>query len=44
MRRIPLSFEGFVYPRYFIREELRKRGVKLEEGLAEKYAMMFGVK
>ena len=26
------------YPRYFIRRELRKRGIKLEEGLAEKYA------
>lgn len=26
------------YPRYFIRRELRKRGIQLEDGLAEKYA------
>jgi hypothetical protein len=33
----------YIFPRYFIREELRKRGVKLEEGLAEKYAKELGI-
>jgi hypothetical protein len=34
----------YVYPRYFIRKELRKRGLKLEDGLAEKYAKELGIK
>jgi hypothetical protein len=36
--------EFYVYPRYFIRKELRKRGVHLDEGLAEKYAKELGIK
>lgn len=32
------------YPRYFIRQELRRRGFQLPEGLAEKYAAEFGIK
>ncbi len=32
-----------VHPRYFIRKELRKRGVKLEDGYAEKYARERGL-
>lgn len=32
------------YPRYFVRQELRRRGIQLPEGLAEKYAAEFGVK
>ncbi len=32
-----------VYPRYFVRKEIRKRGLELEEGLAEKYAEESGV-
>lgn len=32
------------YPRYFIRQELQRRGVQLPEGLAEKYAAEFGIK
>ena len=34
----------FVYPRYFIRKELRKRGLKIEDGLPEKYAKEIGIK
>lgn len=32
-----------VYPRYFIRQELRRRGIQIEEGLAEQYAKEFKV-
>lgn len=32
------------YPRYFISQELRRRGIQLPEGLAEKYATEFGIK
>ncbi|MBI2581452.1 hypothetical protein HYV85_06660 [Candidatus Woesearchaeota archaeon] len=32
------------YPRYFIRQELRRRGVQLPDGLAESYAMKFEIK
>lgn len=32
------------YPRYFIRRELRRRGVQLSEGVAERYAREFGIK
>lgn len=35
--------ENYVYPRYFIRKELRKRGVKLPKGKAEKYAKELGL-
>lgn len=31
------------YPRYFIRRELRKRGIQVEDGLAEQYAKELGV-
>src|SRR3989344_2747350 len=33
-----------IYPRYFIRKELRRRGLKLKEGLAEKYAKELKIK
>lgn len=33
----------FVFPKYFIRKELRKRGVELPEGLAENYAKELGL-
>jgi len=33
----------FVFPRYFVRKEVRKRGIELEEGLAEKYAKELGI-
>ncbi len=32
------------YPRYFIRQELRRRGVQLKDGLSEQYAKEFGIK
>ena len=35
---------SFVYPRYFIRKELKKRGLKIEDGLPEKYARELGIK
>jgi len=34
----------YVYPRYFIRKELKKRGLKIEDGLPEKYAKELGIK
>ena len=33
-----------VYPHYFIRKELKKRGLKIENGLPEKYAKELGIK
>lgn len=38
------ALKSFVYPRYFIRKELRKIGVDIPEGLAEKYAKELGIK
>ena len=32
------------YPRFFVRQELRRRGVQLPDGLAESYAREFGIK
>ena len=40
----PLEKVRYVYPRYFIRKELRKRGLKFKDGLAEKYAKELGIK
>ena len=33
----------FIFPYYFIRKELRKKGIELEKGLAEKYAKELGI-
>ncbi|MFH1664122.1 MAG: hypothetical protein ABH986_04930 [archaeon] len=35
--KYPYKIANDVYPRYFIRKELRKRGIKLKEGEAEKW-------
>lgn len=40
---LKIKIQG-VYPRYFIRRELRKMGIYLEEGLAEKDAKLYEVK
>ncbi len=37
------AYEEPVYPRYFIRKELRKRGMQIEEGKAEEYAKRLGL-